>query len=133
MKTILIIEKNPQMRENLCELLELAGFKVLNAETNTAGFKQVLLHHPDVVVCDMMMPETTGILFRLLIKEERTTRDIPVVFYSPGSVPFDLLTDLMEGGDLYLKDPFTHEELLVAIDLCLNKERSTPSLAIAEF
>jgi CheY-like chemotaxis protein len=132
MKTILIIEKNLQMRENLCELLELAGFKVLNAETNTAGFKQAVLHHPDVIVCDMMMPETTGILFRLLIKEERTTRDIPVIFYSPGSLPLALLTDLKEGGDLYIKDPFTNEELLVAIDCCLNTVESKPSLVFAE-
>ena len=133
MKTTLIITKNSHLRENLCELLELAGFEVLAAETNTAGFKQALLHHPDVIVCDMMMPETNGIMFRLLIKEERTTRDIPVIFFSAGTVPSALLKDLEQMGDLYLNNPFTHEELLVAIDWCLNKVGSESSLAFAEF
>src|SRR6185436_9957386 len=98
MKTILTITKNSHLRENLCELLELAGFKVLTAENNTTGFKQALLHHPDVIVCDMMIPETNGILFRLLVKEERTTRNIPVIFFSAGSVPSDLLKDLEQVG-----------------------------------
>jgi len=121
------------MRENLCELLELAGFEVLVAENNTVGFKQAQFHHPDVIVCDMMMPETNGTMFRLLIKEEITTRDIPVVFFSSRSVPAALLNDLEEGGDLYLKDPFTHEELLVAIDWCLNRVGRKYSVGIAEF
>ncbi|HYV94908.1 MAG TPA: response regulator [Chitinophagales bacterium] len=133
MKTTLIITKNSHLRENLCELLELAGFEVLAADTNTAGFKQAFLHHPDVIVCDMMMPETNGNMFRLLIKEERTTRDIPVIFFSAGTVPAALLNDLQHVGDLYLNNPFNDEELLVAIDWSLNKVGSKPSLALAEF
>jgi DNA-binding response OmpR family regulator len=133
MKTTLIITKNSHLRESLCELLELAGFRVFVAESNTAGFKHALLHQPDVIVCDMMMPETNGTMFRLLAKEEKTTRDIPVIFFSAGSVPSALLKDLQEAGDLYLNNPFTHEELLVAIDCCLNKVENKPSLALAEF
>jgi DNA-binding response OmpR family regulator len=133
MKTILTITKNSHLRENLCELLELAGFKVLTAENNTDGFKQALLHHPDVIICDMMMPETNGIMFRLLVKEERTTRGIPVIFFSAGSVPFALLQLLKEGGDLYINNPFSHEELLVAIDWCLNKVGSESPLELVEF
>jgi len=133
MKTILTITKNSHLRENLCELLDLAGFKVLTAENNTAGFKQALLHHPDVIICDMMMPETNGIMFRLLVKEERTTRDIPVIFFSAGTVPFAMLQMLKEDGDLYINNPFSHEELLVAIDWCLNKVESESTLALVEF
>jgi len=133
MKTILTITKNSHLRENLCELLELAGFKVLTAQNNTDGFKQALLHHPDVIVCDMMIPETNGIMFRLLIKEEMTTRDIPLIFFSAGFLPFSLLQELKESGDVYLNNPFSHEELLLAIDWCLNKVGSKPSLALAEF
>ena len=133
MKTTLIITKNSHLRENLCELLELAGFKVLTAESNTAGYKLALLHHPDVVVCDMMMPETNGVMFRLLIKEERTTRNIPVIFFSGGSVSSTLIKELEQAGDIYLNNPFSHEELLIAIDFCLNKMESKLSFALPEF
>ena len=102
-------------------------------ETNTTGFKQAVLPHPDVIVCDMMMPETNGIMFRLLVKEEGTTRGIPLIFFSSGNVPFALLQDLKDKGDVYLHNPFSHEELLVAIDWCLNKVGKKTSLALVEF
>ena len=121
MKTAQIITKNSHLRENLCELLDLGGFKVLAADTNTGAFKEALLHHPDIIICDMMMPETNGIMFWLLIKEERTTHDIPIIFFSSIALPFSLYQLVNHENDIYLNNPFTPEELFEAVDLCLKK------------
>ena len=63
MKTVLVIEDNLELRENTTELLELAGYKVFTANDGKQGFEQALLYHPDVIICDIMMPVWDGSVF----------------------------------------------------------------------
>ncbi|MCB0817872.1 MAG: response regulator, partial [Flavobacteriales bacterium] len=60
MKTILLIEDDPDMRENTAEILELANYRVLKAENGKRGVEQAKKELPDLVLCDIMMPELDG-------------------------------------------------------------------------
>ena len=60
MKSILLIEDNPEIRENTAEILELANYKVYVAENGKSGIELALQHKPDLIICDIMMPELDG-------------------------------------------------------------------------
>ncbi len=60
MKTVLIIEDNKDIRENTAEILELAGYRALTAENGKVGVQVALDENPDIIVCDIMMPELDG-------------------------------------------------------------------------
>ena len=115
MKSVLVIEDNLELRENTAELLELAGYNVFTAENGKTGFEQALYNHPDVIVCDIMMPVWDGNFFLQQIKKEDSTKEIPLVFFSAGSAPLYIRKDIEAGGSKYLNKPFTGDELLNAI------------------
>ena len=60
MTTVLIIEDNREILENTVEILELEGYKTLTASDGGIGIEQVRKHRPDIVLCDIMMPEVDG-------------------------------------------------------------------------
>ena len=122
MKTILVIEDNAEVRENTAELLELDGYRVITAINGKTGFSQALTDHPDVILCDVMMPETDGVGFLKLIKAEKSTCNIPLIFFSAGSAPLAVRRGLEQGGDEYLQKPFTHEELLGAVERYIGQQ-----------
>ena len=115
MKSVLVIEDNLELRENTTELLELAGYKVFTADDGKLGFEQALRYHPDVIVCDIMMPVWDGSFFLKQIKNESSTKKIPLVFFSAGSAPPYIRKDIEAGGSKYLNKPFTGDELLNAV------------------
>ena len=125
MKLVLVIEDNRFIRENTAELLELAGYKVEVARNGQEGFRQTIQHHPDLILCDALMPETDGMGFLKLIKEENSTHQIPLIFFSAGSTPAAVRKGLEQGGNAYLPKPFTSEELLSTVETCLNKTGHT--------
>jgi CheY-like chemotaxis protein len=115
MKRVLIIEDNAAIRENTAELLELNRFSVLTAENGQSGFELAKTSVPDIILCDMMMPDTDGRQFLKLVKEENITANIPLVFFSAGSLSPEIQEQLVTGKDGYLKKPFTEEDLLNAV------------------
>ncbi len=115
MKTILVIEDNIELRENTAELLELAGYLVFTACDGKLGFEKALDKHPDVIICDIAMPVWDGNFFLQEIKRENSTKQIPLVFFSAGSVSPAIRKDIEAGGSKYLNKPFSGEELLKAV------------------
>ena len=115
MKTVLVIEDNLELRENTAELLELAGYNVLTADNGKLGFEQALNYHPDIIVCDIAMPIWDGVYFLNVIKNENSTKDISLIFFSAGSAPPYIRKNIEEGGSKYLNKPFSGEELLRAV------------------
>ncbi|MCW5907495.1 MAG: response regulator [Chitinophagales bacterium] len=122
MQSILVIEDNAAIRENTAELLELSGYKVLTEPNGSTGFTTAKATHPDVIICDIMMPETDGLRFLKLIKSDYTTANIPLIFFSAGSAPAGVKKKIEPGADIYLSKPFTDEDLLSAVTQCLSKK-----------
>lgn len=122
MKRILVIEDNTEVRENTAELLELSGYEVLTAKNGKSGFEKTLSSLPDLVICDVLMPETDGLGFLHLAKSDLATSKIPLIFFSAGSAPAAVRKNIEQGADVYLLKPFTDDDLLGAVEKCLNKK-----------
>jgi CheY-like chemotaxis protein len=115
-KKILIIEDNDEIRENTAELLELHHYDVFTAGEGGEGFEMAKKHEPDLILCDIMMPETDGRKFLRLARSDKAVRDIPLVFFSAGTATPEVQKLLAKAANGFLKKPFTEEELLSAID-----------------
>lgn len=122
MKLILVIEDNAEVRENTAELLELSGYKVDTAKNGTSGFEKTRSLHPDLVICDVVMPQTDGLGFLRLAKNDQSTSKIPLIFFSAGSAPSAVRRNIELGADVYLRKPFTDNDLIGAVNKCLNEK-----------
>src|SRR5436190_1766014 len=115
METVLLIEDNKDIRENMGEILELASYKVLLAENGKQGAAIAMECLPDIIVCDIMMPELDGYgVIHLLQKNERT-RDIPFIFLTAKTERLEIRKGMELGADDYITKPFEGAELLNAI------------------
>ena len=115
MQKILIIEDNIELRENTAELLELNHYLVLTAENGSEGFEMAKKMKPDLILCDIMMPEADGKKFLKLAREHRQVRCIPIIFCSAGTSPQEIQQELIRASSGFLKKPFSEQELLERI------------------
>jgi len=122
MKKILVIEDNTEIRENTVEMLELNNYKVFSAKNGNIGFQLAKKNKPDVILCDMMMPDTDGREFLQLAKNHVIVRKIPLIFFSAGSPLPDIKKKLIKEADDFLEKPFAEEDLLRAIERALKKQ-----------
>ncbi len=121
MKTILIIEDDIVLRETTAEILELENYKVITASNGKRGAEQAKIMLPDLIVCDIMMPEMDGYdLLKILSKYEQTKR-IPFIFMSAKTEIKDVRKGMDLGADDYLTKPVSEELLLSAIKSRLAK------------
>jgi DNA-binding response OmpR family regulator len=116
MKKILLIEDNYEMRENISELLELSGFEVSNAENGKKGVHLALTYLPDLIICDIMMPEMDGYEVLHLLSRNPKSSHIPFLFLSAKSEAKDLRKGMNLGADDYLTKPFEELDLLNAVE-----------------
>ena len=115
MKKILIIEDNEEIRENTAELLALHHFDVLTAQEGASGFEMARQFQPDLILCDIMMPETDGRRFLKLAKNDVRVREIPLIFFSAGTAFPEVQKSLVRAANGFLKKPFTEEDLLKTV------------------
>jgi len=121
MVKILLIEDNNEVRENTAEILELANYKVETAENGKTGVEKANEFNPDIVVCDIMMPELDGYgVLHILGKSPRTAA-IPFIFLTAKADKADVRKGMTLGADDYLTKPFDDTELLDAIETRLRK------------
>ena len=116
MKSILLIEDNDELRENTAEILELANYKVVSAANGKLGIKAALKNKPDLIICDVMMPELDGYGVLHLINKNTELSGIPFIFLTAKSERSDLRKGMEMGADDYITKPFTDIELLNAIE-----------------
>lgn len=121
MKKVLIIEDNIDVRENTAALLELANYKVTTAEHGVAGVEKAKQFDPDVIICDIMMPELDGYGVLETLSKHKKTASIPFIFLTAKTDKSDMRKGMNLGADDYLTKPFTGQELLDAIDCRLKK------------
>lgn len=121
MKTILLIEDNKEMRENIAEILELANYKIHSAKNGKIGVELAKKQKPDLIVCDIMMPELDGYGVLNILSKNPDTANIPFIFLTAKAEKSDFRKGMNLGADDYITKPFQDEELLNAIEIRLKK------------
>ncbi|MDZ8186424.1 MAG: response regulator [Nostoc sp. ChiSLP02] len=121
MSTILIIEDEPQVRENIQQILQLSDFQTLIAANGRIGLEIATTELPDLIICDIMMPELDGYSVLSALRQNEATINIPLIFLSAKAERSDFRKGMDFGADDYLTKPFTPEELLSAIASRLEK------------
>lgn len=124
MKTILLIEDNPDIRENAAEILELSNYRVLVAENGKLGLEMALQHHPDLILCDIMMPVLDGYGVLHALQRNEHTRNTPFIFLTAKTERMDYRKSMDMGADDFITKPFSGTELLNAVDGRLKKMKS---------
>lgn len=115
-KKVLIIEDNDDIRESTAEVLELAGYQTLTAKNGKAGVDLAINHIPDVILCDIMMPELDGYGVLYLLGKNPETANIPFIFITAKTERADMRKGMEMGADDYLTKPFDDIELFKAIE-----------------
>jgi DNA-binding response OmpR family regulator len=121
MKKILLIEDNPEVRENTQEILTLANYDVLAAENGKVGVELAQKEKPDLIICDIMMPELDGYGVLHILSKNEQTANIPFIFLTAKTEKSDIRKGMNLGADDYLTKPFDDTDLLNAIEARLRK------------
>lgn len=121
MKKILLIEDDTVMRENTSEILELSGFDVTTAENGKKGVLIAKELRPDLIICDIMMPELDGYGVLHILSKDPATASIPFIFLTAKAERSEQRKGMELGADDYLTKPFEEMELLKAIECRLKK------------
>jgi CRP-like cAMP-binding protein/AmiR/NasT family two-component response regulator len=120
---ILIIEDNTDIRESTAEILELSGYRVLQAAQGKAGVEMASQQFPDLILCDIMMPELDGYGVLYMLNKDPRTAAIPFIFLTAKAERVDIRKGMEMGADDYLTKPFDDMELLIAVESRLNKKK----------
>jgi DNA-binding response OmpR family regulator len=121
--TVLIIDDNKEIRENVTELLELSNYKVYGAPDGKTGLEMALKINPDIILCDIMMPQLDGYgVLRGLSNNPKTTH-VPFIYITAKTEKPDLRKGMDLGADDYLIKPFSGDDLLSMISARLKKSQ----------
>ena len=115
MKKILVIEDEPEMRRNLLTILKLERFQPIGAENGRLGLELVEREKPDLILCDVMMPELDGHGVLEALRKSTATASIPFIFLTAKGERADLRSGMNLGADDYLTKPVARADLLHAI------------------
>ena len=121
MKKILLIEDDVVLRENTLELLELSNYEVTSAANGKIGVQLAKKMVPDIIVCDIMMPELDGYGVLEALTNNEITQHIPFIFLSAKTERRDVRKGMDLGADDYITKPFNEDELISAIESRLAK------------
>lgn len=101
--SILIIEDNNDIRESAAEILELTGYRVLQAQHGKAGVELALQNHPDLILCDIMMPELDGYEVLFMLNKNEATAAIPFIFLTAKAELIDICKGMESGANSTLR------------------------------
>jgi len=121
MKKILLIEDNLEVRENTHEILALANYNVITAENGKIGVELAQTENPDLIICDIMMPELDGYGVLHILSKSEATAGIPFIFLTAKTEKTDIRKGMNLGADDYLTKPFDDTDLLNAIEARFRK------------
>lgn len=120
--TILVIDDEALLREDIVEELEDEGYRVLQASDGHDGLKLILQHHPDLVVCDITMPRKNGYeLLKEVRGEHGISAEMPFIFLSALADKEHVVAGLKLGADNYLTKPVDFDVLRVKVQACLRQ------------
>ena len=125
MAKILIIEDDPAVLDNLEDILTLENYQVFTANNGRRGVDAALKHLPDLVLCDVMMPEMDGYEVIKTLRSRPETRNIAFVFLTAKAERLDQREGMELGADDYLSKPFRPKEVVRAIQVRLERRAAT--------
>lgn len=123
MDTILIIEDNHTILENTSEILELEGYSILTAVNGKEGLKKIVEMVPDLIVCDIWMPEMDGFELLKNLGLHATLKNIPLIFFSARSEKKDIRKGMKLGAYDFIVKPSDLTDLLTSIKRCLRSRK----------
>jgi CRP-like cAMP-binding protein/CheY-like chemotaxis protein len=126
---ILVIEDNADMRDNICEILTLAGYHVISAENGRIGVEKVTTEKPNLILCDIMMPGLDGYSVLHRISMDPQAALTPFVFLTAKADRSDMRKAMDLGADDYITKPFDDLDLLNAVKSRLDKSRKIKAIS----
>ena len=120
-KTILLIEDRIEILDNLKEFLELEGYKILTADNGQLGIDLAQQFSPDLIICDVLMPEMDGHEVLKNILDLKMPIKSPFIFSTSLSEKIDRIDTLKLGADDYIVKPYELDELLKMIKVWIDK------------
>lgn len=119
MQKILVIEDEETVRENILELLDAEGFDAIAAPNGRIGLELARQQLPNLILCDVRMPELDGYGVLQGIRSDPAMAAIPLIFLTAKASKTDLSYGLELGANAYITKPFTITELLSAVSRIL--------------
>ncbi|HEY9005779.1 MAG TPA: response regulator [Ohtaekwangia sp.] len=119
--TILLIEDNAEMADNISSILQLAHYQVNHAANGKTGVELAQKTHPDLILCDIMMPELDGYGVIHILNNDPDTANIPFIFLTAKADKNDFRAGMNLGADDYITKPFDSVDLLKVIEMRLKK------------
>jgi DNA-binding NarL/FixJ family response regulator len=123
MKRILIIEDEPEMRRNIATLLRLTGYQPFSAPNGREGVEVACRERPDLILCDVMMPELDGFGVLRALQDDPELARIPFIFLTAKGEKDDLRSGMNLGADDYLTKPVANSDLVRAIEARLSRAK----------
>ncbi len=132
-KRLMLVDDDPNLVLLVRDYLEFRGYDVITAENGRVALETLEQELPDLMICDIMMPEMDGYTLVKKIREDPRTRWIPVLFLSAKGQSQDKVKGLNTGADVYIVKPFEPEELVAQVESCLRQasrltQRQNPNL-----
>ena len=119
MATIVLVEDNRTVCENTAEILEMEGYTVITASDGKKGFQKIMDLLPDLVICDILMPEMDGLELVGKLGLHSELKTIPVIFYSAKAEKKDIKRAMDLGAYDYIVKPSDLNDLLASIRKCM--------------
>lgn len=118
---ILLIEDNVEMAENISSILKLADYDVVNAANGKLGVEMAQQRTPDLIICDIMMPELDGYGVLHILHKDTDLRNVPFIFLTAKTEKDDIRAGMNLGADDYIMKPFNGIDLLKVVEIRLRK------------
>src|SRR6185503_12136338 len=123
MKKILVIEDEPEMRRNITTLLRYYHYEPVAAANGREGVEAARRDRPDLILCDVMMPELDGHGVLQALQVEASLARIPFIFLTAKGEKEDLRSGMNLGADDYIAKPVSNADLILAIEVRLRRSK----------
>lgn len=120
-KRLLLIDDDPNLILLVKDYLEFRGYEVITAENGREAIEVLEQEIPDMIICDVMMPEMDGYAFVNQVRQDERTSWIPILFLSAKGQSQDKIKGLNIGADVYMVKPFEPEELVAQVEASLKQ------------
>lgn len=125
MKKILVIEDIKNILENTAEILELSNYKVITALNGKTGVEEAIKNKPDLILCDIMMPELDGYGVLHMVQKNSELEETPFIFLTAKTEQSEIRKGMSLGADDYITKPYDPTDLLNTIERRLKKAELT--------